>query len=331
LEIGFDNDIWVAVWDAFDIQFAPEVDSIYESPILIKSINKIIIDVRNNPHYNDNKNDIAPITKYSPDEMKDLRMVEKFGYHRQKDEGETCDLKEYYIKEFVETGAPHPEVRIRIVTIANDSILLRNEMTEMTEFPFVLYSPHSGPLFQPAWIERLIPTNKSLDLIVSNIETFFHLMNRGYWVKHKNANVSRIVNESGSFIEWDVVKPEQAQLASIPNYVFAHMANLEKWIEEQSVSAVSTGRVPRGVKAYKAIESLKQSDFANMGAATASLETAIEKCAEIMLDYAERYYTEPRTVYRLQENKPDYFDVAGANFVGEGTSTIPLKKKQERC
>lgn len=330
IQVGFDTDIWVEVLDAFDVQFQPEVKSLYDSPVLIKTINKNIIDVKNNMAYNENREKVTPTNRYAIDDMKDLRMVEKFGYHRTKDTDDTCLLKEYYFKEYVDADVaegeePRKEVRIRIVTVANDSILLRNELTDLTEYPFVLYAPHSGPLFQPAWIERLIPTNKSIDLITSNIETFFHIMNRGYWIKHKNANVSRVLNESGQFIEWDVVKPEQAQLASIPAYVFAHMANLERWIQEQSVQSSTIGQAPKGIKAYKAIEALKQSDFANMGTAIDRLETAIEKVAEIMLDYAERYYKEPHHVYRLQQEKPDYFDVVGANFRGEQTSAIPLK------
>lgn len=323
LEVGYDEDIWVAVWDAFDIQFQPEVSSIYDSPCLIKSVNKNVIDVRNNTNYNENRLKVQGSMRYTPDEMKDMLLVEKFGYHRTKDQDETCVLKEYYFKEFPKEA--NGETRIRIVTIANDGILLRNELTEMKEYPFIMYAPKSGSLFQPAWIERLIPSNKSLDLIISNIETFFHLMNKGYWIKHRNANVSRILNESGQFIEWDVVEPKQATLGSIPGYVFNHIANLEKWIEEQSTSSVSVGRIPRGIKAYKAIESLKQSDVANLGVATTKLETAIEKCAEIMLDYAEKYYTEPRTVYRLQEEKPEYFNVIGGNSMTEGTNAIPLK------
>jgi hypothetical protein len=320
-EVGFDTDIWVTTWDAFDIQFQPEVASIYDSPVLIKSISKNIIDVKNNPNYNKNKDNLTPVMRYSADEMKDMRMVEKFGYHRQKDQDENCDLKEYYFKEF----QPDNTVKIRIVTTANDKYVLRNELTNMDEYPFVLFSPHSGNLLQPAWIERMMAQNKSLDLIVSNIETYFHIMNKGYWIKHKNANVTRILNEHGQFIEWDVAEPHQAQMQAIPNYVFNHIANLEKWIDGQSVSSVSAGAVPKGVKAYKSIEAMKQSDAANMAAAIIRLETAIEKTAEIMLDFAERYYTEPRQVYRLQEQKPDYFNVVGANFRGEDTSSIPLK------
>ena len=329
IQVGFDTDIWVEVLDAFDIEFQPEVKTIYDSPVLIKTINKNIIDVHNNLAYNENRTKVVPTNRYTIDDMKDLRLVEKFGYHRTKDTDDTCMLKEYYFKEYVDgvdkDGEKIKEIKIRIVTIANESILLRNELTEMTEYPFVMYAPKSGSLFQPAWLERMIPVNKSIDLITSNIETFFHIMNRGYWIKHKNANVTRIMNESGQFIEWDVVKPEQATLASIPAYVFAHMANLERWISEQSVSSATMGQSMKGVKAYKAIEAAKQSDFAQMGTSINRLETVIEKVAEVMLDYAERYYKEPRHVYRLHEEKPDYFDVVGANFRGESTDAIPLK------
>lgn len=321
LEIGFDTDIWVTVWDAFDILFQPEVSVIYDSPVLIKSVSKNVIDVRNNPNYNENKTKLTPVMRYSSDEMKDMRMVEKFGYHRQKDQDENCDLKEYYFKEFQDDGT----VKIRIVTTANDKFVLRNELTNKTEYPFVLFSPHSGNLLQPAWIERMMSQNKSIDLIISNIETFFHIMNKGYWIKHKNANVTRVLNEHGQFIEWDVAEPHQAQMQSIPNYVFNHLANLEKWIDGQSVSSVTTGAVPKGVKAYKSIEAMKQSDAANMAMATVRLEGTIEKTAEIMLDNAEEFYTEPVQVQRLQEQKPDYFNVIGGNFRGEDTSLIPLK------
>ncbi len=326
-KIGFDpseDDIYVTVRDAFDVYFAPE-SNFYDSPMVIDTYSKNLEEVKANPNY-ENTADLVPDFKYSSSDLKELRTSERFGYTRLSQKSNTITLKEAYIYEWkknAETGKM--ERKIRLVTVAGGKVL-RNEEFPLKKIPFVMFTPNSGAVYKPAWIERLISPNKSIDLIVSNIELFFHVMTRGRFAQHQTGTMDRILNETGQIVKWTVDKPDALPIPSLPNYVFTHISNLEKWIEEQSVSSASTGRIPRGVRAYKAIESLKSSDYSNLGVAIIKLEGALEKCAEIMLDYADNFYENPRTVFKLNEDKPDYFQVMGAGSFDnlKNDKVIPL-------
>jgi hypothetical protein len=338
-------------YDAFDILFKPDVESIYDSPVLFKDFEKTPEEIKANPDYEITEElFISPETYAS--ELKSLRYSEKFGYKSGSGKKSTVTLKEAWIQEWykevtvkdVDTGMvdpmsgqpvmeqvkeEHRKKRIRVVTyVAGMKDPLRNVVTPFDNFPFVQYSPKSGPLYQPSLLEKVISANKSLDLIVSGIEQFMHTMNKGRWLKHRNAYMSKVYNETGQVIEWDVEKPELVPQQSIPSFFFTHLANLEKWIEEQTVNSATLGRNPKGVRAYKAIESLKSSDMSNQAVAITRLETALERSAEIILEIADKYFDKPQTVHRMNKEVPDYFQVMGERYMDENTQgVVPLSSK----
>lgn len=312
----------VAVWEPFDTLWKPDVNDIDDSPIFIKCVSRSEEDVRNNPDYTiPDDMEFVLEQRFSSSDMKEMRQMEKFGNFGIEAKSGTGLLKECYIKDYDKDNKPI----MRLVTVFAKQVI-RNTIVPYKRYPFSVLRLQSGPFYQQSYLESLMPTNKSIDLIVSNIETFFHTMTRGKYLKHKNSTVTRITNESGDFIEYDVDKPEQLQLANLPSYVFNHLANLEKWIEERTVSAATTGKVPRGIRAYKAIEALKQSDFANMGTPVVFLEEALERVAELINEQADVYMTEPQTVQRLNEENPDYFSVVGASSYNEsmGEDVVPI-------
>jgi hypothetical protein len=100
----------------------------------------------------------------------------------------------------------------------------------------------------------------------------------------------------------------------MPNFPFIHTNNLEKWMEEQGVSTSAMGKAPKGIRAYKAIESLKQSDFANLRIPVANLQDTLQKLTEKILDLSDKYYLTPQTIHRSENEKSDNFQVIG----GEG-------------
>lgn len=313
----------VNVWEPFDIYWKPDVYEIDDSPCVIKTVPRTPEEVKANPAYDIPEDmEFALENRFSYSDLKEMRQMEKFGAFPASQDN-TGILKECYFWDYDKNN----KKIMRLVTVYAGH-LIRNTVLPLTRYPFSPLKLQPGAFFQQSYLESLIPTNKSIDLIVSNIETFFHTMTRGKWLKHKNATVSRITNENGDFVEYDIDKPEQVPLASIPNYVFVHLANLEKWIEERTVSSSTTGRAPRGIRAYKAIESLKQSDFANMGSPITFLEESLERVAELISEQADVYMDQPQVVKRLKQEQPDYFKVIGAGNYAEdmGEDVIPISK-----
>lgn len=308
----------IDVWEPFELYWKPSVKCIDDSPMVVKTVSKLPEEILNNPIYTlESDVEFNLEKRFAYSDLKEMREAEKFGAHNTTEDRGGI-LKEVYFWDYKDD-----KKIMRLISIYADKVV-RSEILPLKRYPFAPLKLQAGPYFQQSYLESLIPTNKSIDLIVSNIETFFHTMTRGKWLKHKNSTISRVTNENGDFIEYDVEPPVQVPLASIPNYVFVHMANLEKWIEERTVSSSTTGRAPRGIRAYKAIESLKQSDFANMGGPVTFLEECLERVAELINEQADIYLNSPTTVKRVDEEKPDYFQVVGAsNYSGED-GVVPI-------
>lgn len=338
------NVVDVRVWDAYDIVFDPVLTDIEDAPVVFKLFRKPVVAFKDNPNY-ENTEDLKPEARMSLEPMKDLRMTEKHGSDTSSEDFGGVNGIEAWAKvtltdeKIPDLVSENPEknawiekkkagdVVMKLTTLASNKIL-RDTYLDRGDYPFVPYKPKSGSFLQPAWIERFISQNKSLDMFVSNIEMYTALMVKGKWLKSKLSNVTRINNEHGDFIEYDTTPPEQAKIQPIPAYVFAHIANLEKWIEEQGVSTASMGRVPRGIRAYKAIESLKQSDIANLGVAMKALEETIKKVGEKVLAAAARKIEEPTTVYRMDKENPDYFQVIGEDAV-KNNKALATKVKRD--
>ncbi len=312
IEAGWDSDkedIYVTVRDAFDV-LLPPCDDIEEAPFVIITYKETLENIKKNKAYK-NTELVKESPMYAYSFFKEQRIESKLqGGQRQYeeyDETKSCIVKEGWYKVKGENGKTH----IRLLVVADEQLLM-DETYDQEDYPFVMYKSYPGDIYQPAFIEKFIPLNKSLDVLVSQVENFINLMVRGRYLQQKGSSFSRIHNEDGEIIQWDVAPPEAQPIPSIPGFVFNHIANIERWIEEQGVSTAALGKVPKGVKAYKAIESLKQTDFANLRIMVNNLQDTIEKLTEKILDLAAKNYLLPQTVYRMDNlGKNDKFKVIG--------------------
>ena len=199
---------------------------------------------------------------------------------------------------------------VRQVFVAGD-IWLRDEYTNLPDYPFVDLRLEPGALYGVAQIERFIPSNKSLDSVMSRIERMIHTMNVGVWTKRKGENF-QISNVAGGLMaEYDTTPPQQVPMAGLPASTFQFINLLNSFIEEQGVTTSALGQLPKGVKAWGAIESLKASEFSNLFVAIKQLKKCIQRISEKMLDIADNHFINKQTVMRLDKGEPAYFDIIG--------------------
>ncbi|KKN16898.1 hypothetical protein LCGC14_0971030, partial [marine sediment metagenome] len=120
------------------------------------------------------------------------------------------------------------------------------------------------------------------------------------------------------------------------NTPFLMMDVLTSLIEEQGVTTSALGKLPKGVKAGIAIESLKASEFANLFIAIKQIKKTIQGISEKMIDIADNHFINKQTIMRLEKGEPDYFDVIGQagidarKDIDEADSlegVIPIKKE----
>jgi len=168
-----------------------------------------------------------------------------------------------------------------------------------------------GPIYQTPFIERLIPSNKSLDSVVSRVERHIGTMVVGAYMMRKgeNAQVNNIAG--GLKLEYTTTPPIQMPMAPLPPQVFNFIELMQSFINKQGANTSTIAQPPPGVKSGIAIESLKASEFANLKIQTDQMRECVRNIAERMMDIAANYFITPKTVFNMKDGKPDYFDVIG--------------------
>lgn len=315
------------VYDAFDIYVMGNVNSIYDSPFLIKAVPQLISVIKANENFDQVQlGKISPDNKYASSEIKQAYMNSRFGNGQANDQAATLILKEAFFKEYlteenidqVQQLATDPSVYenkhvgdmvMRHVFCAGGVYLL-DEYINLPEYPFVDFRYEPGPIYQVPQIERFIPANKSLDIVVSRIEQFINTMVSGTWLLPKGQDFQITNVPGGQKLEYDGVPPTQGQISSVPPFVFNFIGLLEKVIEEQGASTTALQQIPTGVRSGVAIESVKSIEYSNLKAASMMLKQTVRHIAEKFIEIASNFI-DPQDVYLLQKGEPQYFEIIG--------------------
>lgn len=332
-----DEAIRTQVFDAFDIYLDGKVTDIQDSPYLIKATPKLIAEIKANETFDQGQRDlISADNKLASSEIKQAYLTSRFGRPREAELTQTLIQKEAFIKEYVNKNNSE---RIKRQKDASETLLrkkegdpvirhcfvagniwLYDEYLDIDKYPFVDFRMEPGPIFQTPLIERFIPTNKSLDMVVSRVERFTHTMVTGSWSIKKGESAKPNNSPAGQIFEYASTPPIQNQISSVPPFVFNFMSLLTSFIEEQGVSTSALNKIPAGVKAAKAIESLKESEYANLSIAQRRFKQTVRRIAQSFLQIADDYFVSPQSVEFMEKGEPQYFDIVGKSA---------MKKRQE--
>ena len=314
------------VYDAFDIYLEGTYQSIYDSPYLIKGIPKIIAKIKANELFNkDQLSKITPDNRLASSEIKAAYMKARSGVTDNPDAVATITLKEAFLKEYV---GENNKARIRqmnpdLLEYRNDGdcvirhafvagdIWLYDEYLDVYEYPFVDFRFEPGPIYQVPLIERFIPQNKSLDVVVSRIERYINTMVTGFWMKKQGEQFKPTNVAGGVVYEYLSTPPTQGNISPVPGFVFSFMDLLTNYIEEQGVTTTTLSKIPKGVRSNAAIESLKESEYASLAIAQRRFKQTVKHIAEKFLMIADDYFIKPKQVRFLEKGEPQYFDVIG--------------------
>lgn len=339
------------VFDAFDIYLMGNLTSIYDSPYIIKATPMLISQIKANENFDeDQKNKISPDNKYASSEIKDAYLLARYGREQNSDQGATLILKEAFLKEYLNDlnmsrirmqedgdkvlkGKKIGDPIIRQVFTAG-GVWLRDVYTSLPDYPFIDFRMEPGNIYQVPMIERFISANKSLDQVVSRVERYTHTMAAGKWLKRQGEQFKISNLAGGEVVEYAGTPPEQMQIAPLPQFLFEFMGVLTNYIEEQGVTTTTLGKIPSGVKSNAAIESLKESELANLVMSNRQLKKTIKHVCEKFLDIVDGYFLTPQTVMYINKGEPDYFDIIGGSAlkqrkelkVGTPDNVIPVKK-----
>lgn len=319
------EEIKTRVYDAFDIYLAGDVQDLQDSPYMIKSTPQTIAQVRANELFDKDKVAmISPDNRFASSELKDAYKRATFGTSARGDTDETVTilLKEAFIKEYVnennKSNIPEEvlkdkengDVVMRHVFTAG-GISLRDEYLKIDKYPFVEFRYEPGPLYQTPLIERFIPMNKSLDIVLSRVERYINTMVSGHWLKRRGEDLKISNIPGGQVLEFQGSPPIQGNIAPLPQTVQQYINQIESMIEEQGASTAALGQLPPGVKSGVAIEALKETEFLNLKIAADQMKMTVKKIAEAFFNIAASEFVKVQTVERLEKGEPDYFDIIG--------------------
>jgi hypothetical protein len=326
VEVGISEEgaLFLDVYEPFDIYHAPDLKDLSEASYLIKVVRKTIkslkdaTDYDGNPLYDpESLTAIKPDYKYSASEYKHLRFVEKFSqFPELKDE----DVAQVLIKEcwLKETDG------WRIITECQGKIL-RDVTVDYKKLPFVAYKFNEGPIYQTSVFEDLMPLNKALDILVALGEAYTRTMTIGKYLKYKGDKVERMLDEHGEFIEYEGPRPpEPLPIQGLPASYFNLVGLVMSLMEERGAAIISFGKVPKGVKAWRAIESLKSSEITNLNTPIKLFEKTLEEIAERILDIGYRSFLEPYTIWKVEQGQPKPYEVVSEQVAGKYPKAVPI-------
>ena len=344
------EEIKTQVFDAFDIFLDGTLTEIEDCPYIIKTTRRFISEIKADERFD--KEQVAKISadnRYASSEIKDAYMKARFqGVNAET--SQSLIEKEAFIKEYLDDenmgrirgqkggeeilkGKKKGDPVIRQVFVEGNVAVL-DKYLNLPGYPIVDLRLEPGPIYGVPMIERFIPANKSLDLVVSRVEKYLHTMVSGVWLKRKGEDFEINNTPGGQLVEYTATPPTQGVIANLPPFVSNFIQLLNQQIEEQGVTTTTLGKLPTGVKANAAIETLKESEYANLIIASNRLKGTVKRISEKILDLADNYFMTPKSVAFLEKGEPQYFDIIGESAISKrqevGIETpedvIPIKK-----
>lgn len=333
LQVYSDTDkekIVTEVYDAFDVVVYGDRRELDDAPFIAKVCPMDLVDVMNNPLFEKEKvAKLTPDNKYATSEIKDAYMRVRYGSKVPSDKKTgTILVKEAFMKEVLteenwkvaiklgeENGAMEGKSRgdtIMRHPFSAGGVTLRDEYVDYDSYPFAEFRFEPGMLYQTPFIERFIPQNKSVDVIVTRLEKWVNAMVVGVYQQRKGENFNISNFPGGQVMKYETTPLQQMAVSSPGQAPFSVIEMLDKYIDEQGATTAGGISVPSGVKSGVAIESVKATEYANLKISTMMLKKTMKKITKLMLERADKDYVEPHEMSYMEDGEPKYFDVIGS-------------------
>jgi len=157
-----------------------------------------------------------------------------------------------------------------------------------------------GQLWDTSVVEQAIPIQKELNRTLSQMIEYKNLTLKPQMIAPVGSLRQRVTDEPGAILEYNPVAgkiPEQIPLPSLPGYVFDSLQDLGARLKDIfGLNEVVEGSVPPNVEAGVAIDLLQEAATDRLAPQIMLMERALERCGNLMLQLAQQYYTEPRTL-----------------------------------
>jgi len=156
-----------------------------------------------------------------------------------------------------------------------------------------------GQVYDGSVVEQAVPIQKDLNKTLSQIIEYKNLtVKPRVWAPTGSLSGVRMTSEPGAIYEFNPVgdhKPEIEQLPSLPPYIFDHLQEIRRDLREIfGIADVTEGTPPPNVEAGIAIDLLQEMATDRLAPTILLIERALVRAGDIMLNFAQEYYKEPR-------------------------------------
>jgi len=333
-EIGGDADgnIFLDTYEPYDIWHEMGIGELRESSWLRKGVSRTL-------EYIKNVKDAEGEPLYDPEVTARLKPSDRLALSdwkniklREQGRGHTTAITDPRVaRQFLNEIWVKSGDTFDLITECEGEIL-REDKTELTEIPFVAYTPQEGPLYQPSPFDDLIPLNRGIDIIAAMIEGYARTVGVARLLKPKLSKVERVLNENGEMIEYEGPNPPTwMQPGPTPTVATDMVEILKGFMDEIGTSVISFGKIPPGVKAYRALESLQNAEFQNQQTSIDRLSDTLSEIAQKILECGDRYFKEPVDVNYIgrEGTRQSLKLVSGVSMAAENpqSDAIPISSK----
>lgn len=315
------------VLDAFDVICYGDQKELEQLPFITKTAPWDFNQVLASPIFDeDKKKDLSPDNIYATSEIKNAYMRGRYGSKLNTDGMNSIVVRETFTKEWLsddnwkqaiklseDTGAMEGKSKGDMIMrhpFSAGGVTLHDEYVDCDNYPFADFRFEAGYLYSVPLIERFIPLNKSQDVVTTRIEKWINTMVTGVYMQRKGENFQISNVPGGQKVSYEGAPPEQMQIGSVGTTPFQFMEMLDKYTEEQGLTATNPMNLPSGVS-NQTIENLQQQEYSNMKFATAMLKKCVTKIGQIIMEEGDKGYVKPQDIEYMEDNEPKYFQVIG--------------------
>ena len=194
-----------------------------------------------------------------------------------------------------------PEGRVVAFTKAPDIVLYDAPWPyPFNELPLVKFPGLRipGQLWDTSVVEQAVPLQKELNRTLSQLIEYKNLTLKPQMLAPVGSLRQRMTDEPGAIFEYNPVAgkvPEAIPIPGLPGYVTQHLADMGQRLKEIfGLTELMQGQVPPNVEAGVAIDLLQEAATDRLAPQILMMEKALERCGNLMLNLAQKYYTEPR-------------------------------------
>ena len=288
LEAGIDREdnLFVEEWDPWNIYHDLNIETLEQTRFLIKVVKKTKEELMMNEFYNqDVVKNLQTERRESYSDYMEQRIKEKFY-----DQITFSDEKKNFV--LIKEVWFRDGNRWFMGTVADGKWL--REPVEVDYFPFVAITFEEGhSLYGTSLVEKLIPLNREIDLVMAYIKHFVYTTSQGKLLEPKGSKIERILDQHGERIRYEGGRePKWLDIPPLSPAVMAYLNSLITFMDERGIAVLSFGKLPSKKLGWQALESLKQIELGNMQNYVEKISEILKKLGYKILEIIEKTYVD---------------------------------------